>query len=418
MKNIYHRINYLNRIKKSLKKEKLVLLYWQRQVWKTTLMRILENDNSIKWKKYYFSFEDTQERYFKNKNDFIDFLSFETNLDFKKNNVLFLDEVQYVDNIVWHLKSLYDDDKINTKIVATWSWMWNLPTTSWSSLVWRWDEINVYQFSFNEFMWIKWKNENILDYDTYSTYKWELIIDLYNEYLTWWWYPEVIKSKNELGKQNELEKITKRYFEKDVIFWFNKDEIVDFRKIFYYIYQNIWNLLKIEKISDITWVWVKKISNYISFLKKSMVIYEISPFFNDKSKEIFSHWKMYISDLWLLSFMWKNYWSKLHDWKIIENYVFLEIIKNNPLIETKYYKKKNWTEIDFIIENRNGEIIPIEVKSSNSLTTPKIFYWFNKNYNKIIKKFIKTTKNIKEINNKELEVLLIPNFLIWNHKLF
>jgi predicted AAA+ superfamily ATPase len=45
--NIYHRIIYLNRIKKALETEKLVVLYGQRQVGKTTLMEILLNDKSL-----------------------------------------------------------------------------------------------------------------------------------------------------------------------------------------------------------------------------------------------------------------------------------------------------------------------------------------------------------------------------------
>jgi predicted AAA+ superfamily ATPase len=45
--NIYHRKNYLNRIKRALKTEKLVVLYGQRQVGKTTLMEILLNDESL-----------------------------------------------------------------------------------------------------------------------------------------------------------------------------------------------------------------------------------------------------------------------------------------------------------------------------------------------------------------------------------
>jgi predicted AAA+ superfamily ATPase len=65
---------------------------------------------------------------------------------------------------------------------------------------------------------------------------------------------------------------------------------------------------------------------------------------------------------------------------VIENFVFLELLKNNENAEIKFYKKKNGTEIDFILENWNGKIIPIEVKSSNSLAIPKIFYSFEKDY--------------------------------------
>ena len=43
----YHRINYLKRIKNALLHEKLVVLYGQRQVGKTTLMEILLEDQEL-----------------------------------------------------------------------------------------------------------------------------------------------------------------------------------------------------------------------------------------------------------------------------------------------------------------------------------------------------------------------------------
>ncbi len=417
--NNYHRTKYIDRIKKALKKEKLVLLYWQRQVWKTTLMKMLIEDDNLKGTKKIFSFEDTQKRNFVTKQDFLDYLQFEFDIDFYNNDYIFLDEVQYVENIVSILKSIYDDKSIKAKIIATGSWMWNIPNKAGSSLVWRWEELFIYPFSFEEFLWLKWKDISILDYQNYNKVRYDIVLKLYEEYLIWWWYPEVIKANTQEQKQNELKKIVKRFFEKDVIFWFNKDEMIEFEKIYYYIYQNIWNLLKIDNLSNITWVGNKKLVKYLNFLKRSLVIFEIKPFFQDKSKEIFSHWKIYLSDLGIFSFMWKNYGWKLQDGKVIENYTFLEILKNNPNVYINFYKKKNGTEIDLIIQNWKWQIIPVEVKSWKSNAIPKIFYSFEKDFADKIYKYIKTTSNIKERKTiKDKELNLVPNFLIWNAILF
>ena len=410
----YHRTIYLEMIKKSLRNEKLVVLYWQRQVWKTTLMEILMQDNDLKLEKKIFSFEDTQKRNFKSKQEFVDLLSFNLNIDFKKEGYLFLDEVQYVENIVWILKSIYDDKKFKIKIVATGSWMWNIPTQAWSSLVWRWEEVFVYPFSFEEFLWIKWINTDFLNLKKYSEIIWEEIFDLYKEYLIWWGYPEVIKAKTETKKQRELQKIIKRFFEKDVNFWFTKDDFIEFEKIYFYLYQNVWNLLKIENISNITWIWVRKVKKYLTFLKRSLVIFEVKPYFQDKSKEIFSQANMYLSDLGIFSFLWKNYWNKIMDGKVIENFIFLELQKKITEKEIKFYKKRNGTEIDFILENWDGKIIPIEVKSNDNFTIPKIFYSFKKDFDEKTIFFVKTTRKKiweNEIENKK--ILFVPNFLIW-----
>ncbi len=411
---VYHRKKYLERIKNALNKEKLVVLYGQRQVWKTTLMQILIDDEKLKWTKKYFSFEDITNRSFKSKQEFVDFLAFKLNINFEKEWYLFLDEVQYIENIVWILKAIYDDKNYKVKIIATGSWMWNIPVQAWSSLVWRGEEIFVYPFSFEEFLWIKWVNTSFLSLEKYSLIIWEEIFKYYKEYLVWGWYPEVILAKSEDEKQNELKKIIKRFFEKDVQFWLSKGDFIEFEKIYFYLFQNIWNLLKIEKISDITWIWVRKIRKYLSFLKRSLVIFEVRPFFQDKTKEIFSAPNMYLADLGILSFLWKNYWDKLNDWKTIENFIFLELQKSFINHEIKFYKKKNWTEIDFILENWQWEIIPIEVKSSNSLAIPKIFYSFKENYKEKILFFVRTTKDfLEEKKIEDKKILFVPNFMIW-----
>jgi len=210
-------------------------------------MQILLQDKTLNQHKSYFSFEDTQTRNFASKQDFINFFIITQNINFKKEWILFLDEVQYVYNIVGILKSLYDDNQIKTKIIATGSWMRNLPTVAGSSLVGRGEEIYIYPFSFEEFLGYKWIWSNILNKSNYSESTSQIFTKLYQEHLTWGWYPEVIKTNTEYEKQQELQKIIKRFFEKDVLFWFRQNEISEFEKAFSYIFQNIWNLLKIEQ---------------------------------------------------------------------------------------------------------------------------------------------------------------------------
>ncbi len=50
---MFYRKSYLNQIKKDLKSEKLILLVWSRQVWKITILNILEQE--LEWKKLYMN---------------------------------------------------------------------------------------------------------------------------------------------------------------------------------------------------------------------------------------------------------------------------------------------------------------------------------------------------------------------------
>jgi len=58
------------------KNEKLVILYWARQVGKTTLLKILLIDEELLWEKKYINFDDIYDKEFKNKDEFIKFLEF------------------------------------------------------------------------------------------------------------------------------------------------------------------------------------------------------------------------------------------------------------------------------------------------------------------------------------------------------
>lgn len=118
-----------------------------------------------------------------------------------------------------------------------------------------------------------------------------------------------------------------------------------------------------------------------------------------------------------MTFLTKNY-DLSNDGRAIENNTFLEILKNKKHIhdEIKIYRKLNNSEIDFIYQYTSGEILPIEIKSENETTIPKIFYSFDEKYPKT-KKYIKTTNSIstkKKLADTDKNVIFSPNRNISN----
>jgi len=76
-------------------------------------------DDSLDYNKKYINFDDIYEKEFKTKSEFTKYLEFNYSVEFDKKGILFLDEVQTINNIEQILKSLYDDESIKLKIVAT-----------------------------------------------------------------------------------------------------------------------------------------------------------------------------------------------------------------------------------------------------------------------------------------------------------
>jgi len=402
---MFYRKSYLNQIKKDLEKEKLLLLIGSRQVWKTTILNILEKE--LEWKKMYINLEDYFGKIFETKNEFISFLEFEKWFNLYNNWYLFLDEVQYLKNPESLLKSLYDDKKIKTKIITTGSRFWEQKKLG-SSLVWRWKIIFIKTFSFLEFLEFKWKktkNLEKIDFDFIKHYL--------QEYLIYWWYPNVILANTKEEKIREIKKIIDRFIEKDFMYFIKSNDLIDFKRVFQYLALNIGNIIKIWKITSILNISEYKIRQFLKFLLDSYLIKEIPPFYTDKSKEYNSQNEFMFLDLGLLNYIKWSFDNHFSDWKIIENFVAIQLFDLNRENKLHYYNRINWSEIDFILERLDTKIIPIEVKSWNKVVKPKVFNLFEKNYCEKIDKFIVTTRNkidSSKIWNKCLEFL--PNYLI------
>lgn len=416
---IFKRKKYLDKIYSYLKTEKLIVLYWARQVWKTTLLKVLIEDKNLDFQKVYINFDDIYEKKFTSKDQFLKFLEFNYWVDFWKKWILFLDEIQSVENIEQILKSIYDDEEIKLQIIATWSWLWQIKKL-WSSLVWRVKQIFVYPFSFLEFLEFKWVNINFLTFEKYEKFMFEKIEWFLEEYYLFWWYPAVIQEKTKQDKIEKISEIIDIYLRKDVQFFLNWSDLISFRKMFAFLANNISSALNISQLSSFLWISRDKTEKYLDILEKSFLLHKVQPFFSDSRKEYSKQSEFFLNDLWFINFFRNNFNFIELDWNLIENFSYLEILKNKKINsdEIKTYNKINWSEIDFIYEFKEWWILPIEIKKSDSEKIPKIFYNFNENYWDKVKFFVKTsTKEIFE--KKDLDwkffVKIIPFWMLWNY---
>jgi len=410
---IIKRKKYLDKVLSSIQIEKLVLILWTRQIWKTTLLKMLIGE--LQWKVYYYSFEDDFFKMdFKDKKDFINYFTLTLGVDFYSEWYFLFDEFQYVKSGEQILKSLYDDQEIKIKCIVTGSWLWTYNEENNGTLVWRWEEIFMYPLDFFEFLEFKRISTDILKIENINENTSAFMEKYYQEYLTFWWYPKVVISKTKEEKIQELEKIISRYIQRDVAYFLKEDDRVDFRKFFIYMSSQIWNLVKKEAIWEFLWLKITKIEKYLYILEKTLFVYRIYPYFTDKTKELSNQPKIYFADIWVINYLQKSFDFRENDGKIVENFVFNELQKNKKYNsdEVKIYKKITKSEIDFIYDWLDI-FVPIEVKSGDKKAIPKIFFSFEESYNKKTSFYLLTSlkENKKEnIGNKIL--YKIPNWLI------
>lgn len=414
---IFKRKKYLDQIYNYLGKEKLIIIYWARQVWKTTLIKTILWDENIVLPKKYINFDDLYEKKFLDKDSFIKFISFNYWLDFYSEWILFLDEVQTVPNIEQILKSLYDDESIKINIVATWSWLWQIKEL-WSSLVWRVKQIWVYPFSFYEFLEYKWVNVDFLTKDKYEEFMFEKVEPYLKEYYTFWGYPAVIKEETKSDKILKISEIIDIYLKKDVAFFLSWNEVINFRKMFSYLVNNISSILNVADLSNYLSISRDKIVYYLEILEKSFLLHRVFPFYSNSRKEYSKQPEFFLNDLWIINYFRNDFSNVDFKWEMIENFTYLELLKNKNMFadEIKTYNKINGSEIDFVYCYKVWGIIPIEVKLKNKDVIPKIFTSFAIDYKEQIKYFIKTTTSLitkRKIENLDVEI--IPFWMVWEN---
>lgn len=413
---IFKRKKYLDKIYSYLKTEKLIILYWARQVWKTTLLKTLISDKKIKEQKIYINFDDLYEKKFSSKDEFLKFLEFNYSVNFEKKGILFLDEIQSVENIEQILKSLYDDENIKLRIIATWSWLWQIKKI-WSTLVWRIKQIFIYPFSFFEFLELKWVNINFLNVEKYESFMFDKIKIYLEEYYLFWWYPAVVLENTKEKKIEKLSEIIEIYLRKDIQFFLGWSELISFKKMFAYLANNIWSAINISRLSSFLWVSRDKTEKYLDILEKSFLLHKVQAFFSNSKKEYSKQYEFYLSDLWMINFFRNNFNFIEFDWNLVENFSYLEILKNKKINsdDIKTYNKINWSEIDFIYQFKEWWITPIEVKISDSEKIPKIFYSFFEDYKDEVNFFVRTSlKEVYKKNDEKFTIKIIPFWMLWN----
>ncbi|MCK4447999.1 MAG: ATP-binding protein [Candidatus Marinimicrobia bacterium] len=138
------------------------------------------------------------------------------------------------------------------------------------------------------------------------------------------------------------------------------------------------SILNISSVNRKTGISNTTMKRYLSLLQAVFLIQLVPAWYRNISKRLIKSPKLYINDTGLLSHLLGldrhqllNYPDNLEP--ILENYVMNELVKQSTWCDTEpklfYYRTAKGKEVDFVLENNQGKIVGIEVKSSNSVDT-------------------------------------------------
>jgi len=338
------------------KRKEIVVLTGMRRTGKTTLLKRIfdeiKSDNKV-----FLDLENTLEQKIFEEIDYNNILANlkSYGITTKSKIYLFIDEIQFMPNVVSAIKYLYDHYDI--KLFVSGSSSFYLKNLFPQSLAGRKIVFELFPLTFNEFLIFKGfaieiaddfqhkaESKNIVEFERVSKY--------YDEYLEYGGFPQVVLENDISQKELILKDIFNSYFQIDILMLSDFRKISAFRKLIFLLLERVGSKLDITKLASLTGVSRDSIYSYINLLEGSYFVYLVTPFTNNRDREVSGTKKVYLCDTGILNLL-----SKVSSGSLLENSVFMNLKQYG---EINYYQKHSGIEIDFIL----NKSIAFEVKTS------------------------------------------------------
>lgn len=357
----------------------ILLLIWARQVWKTTLLKQLRDKLKDSNKTYFLNLEDTEIKNLLNKHPNKLFEIIWSSPDDKQ--IVFIDEIQYLNDPTNFLKYIYDEYKDTVKLIVSWSSSFYIDQKFKDSLIWRKKVFNIYTLDFEEFL--DFKNELEIKDILFKNKKLPLLFktkveQLFSEYIIYWGYPEIVKLETNDEKKERLNDFTKDYIKKD-IYDSNIADSDKFLAILKVLASQSGELLNMNEIANTFNISLPTVEKYIYIMQKSFHVSIVRPFYKNMRKELTKMPKVYFYDLWFRNSLIKNFENinlRFDKWEFFENIVFREFLFKYWIDNIKYWRTQNKNEVDFIINDNKA----YEIKFNKNLIKKSKYKLFNENY--------------------------------------
>ncbi len=363
--DLYPREYYISHIRNGLKFVPIVILIGARQVGKSSIMKMVMNEDSVILDGQDIEHAELFQQYSTIEN------YLKINLDSGLSGTVFLDEFQYIPNISVIMKLLVDRNP-DIKIVASGSSSLDILQNVRESLAGRVRIIEVFSLSFSEYL--LFHDDNL--FSLYSRYTLDTefpVIDkrillLFNEYLIFGGLPRAALANDSSDKMEILNDIYKTYLLKDVRSYIRNEDFVAFNKLLKILSSQTGNMINIHMLSNTIRLSYSRCEEYLAILQQMYIIKLLPPYVSNKRREITKMKKVFFLDTGLRNIIYNNFNSmefRTDNGALFENYVYLELLKTSKrTFSYYYYRTKDGAEIDFIVNN-NYSIIPVEVKYRN-----------------------------------------------------
>lgn len=350
-----------------LKEEEITIILGARQVGKTTLLRELKEhlqaNNIARPEEIQMLNLDLMSdlELLSSQKNFIRFLQAKR-VD-NRRLYIFVDEVQRLESPGTFFKGIYDL-RWPVKFVLTGSSSLEIKAKVQEPLTGRKRIFTVHPFSFREFIQDPALSK-ALDQKEWDSHHLNLLLEKLYEYLVYGGYPRVAVEPRLDQKYQILQEIYSSYIEKDIAGLLKIRRSLQFSRLVSLLASQVGQLVNVAEISNTLDLKQKTIHGYLRALEQTFVCGLVRPFFRNIRKELTKMPKIYFWDNGLRNLpleAFRSFEQREDRGNLLENFVFSYLMRKTPN-RVRYWRTKDKSEVDFVLEHPQGDIVPIEVKA-------------------------------------------------------
>lgn len=338
----------------------IIILHGARQVGKTHILyylaELLQEKGEIT---HFIDLEDgrLKEILDNGVDSFISYLK-EEGIFSDKKVFVFIDEIQYLENPSSFLKLLHDHHK-EVKLVISGSSSFNIKSKFSDSLVGRTVDFNIFNLSFEEYLLF---NKYHVDFkEVHTEKKIAELSSFYEEYVKYGGYPKIALTPEIDKKAAYVRQIIDTYVKKDIRDLAEIKDIDKFNRLLGALSAQSGQLLNVTELASAAKISRITLEKYLFLLEETYIIKLVTPYSDNKRKELFKTPKIFFFDTGLMNMLWLKEFPKEILGQAFETSIYSELIKKYGTDAVAFWRTTDKKEIDFILKT-GGTLLPIEAK--------------------------------------------------------
>jgi uncharacterized protein len=339
-----------------IKGQKVIIVYGPRQVGKTSLIHKVLEQSNFSYKAILGEEEQVKESFSRsNYNRMMEAVG--------KNQVLFIDEAQAIDNIGINIKILHDQNK-SLRIVLSGSSSFQLANHLQEPLTGRKKTFLLYPIAVTELL-----DKGLTPLEVRNNL---------SLYLRYGLYPDVLAQETIGDKEETLRELINSYLYRDILLLADIKHSNRLHDLLRLLALQMGSTVSVNKLSNALNMSSHTVEHYLNLLEQSFVIFRLRGYSKNLSKEISKMDKFYFYDTGVRNAILNNFntpENRQDSGSMWENFLIAERLKNNEYNRrhpnSYFWRTYTGAEIDYIEEN-DGALLAFEFKhNSKQVKAPK-----------------------------------------------